>query len=447
MGIIGLELNNFKTIKHASVDFKDSVTGIYGENGIGKTSILDAINLFKDDLIASSIENEGNNFDEYIKDFEKRVLSSVKVNNQKMSYLFNYQIDNYVYTFFKEYNISNHNSVHEKVSYYNINKKLVKHDVFERTYHTNQVDTAFNYTIFEEPNSIDISELNNIGLRKITSLITPLYYILKRYKDTEYSSSRKMRHLNNISDFLNIITRISYIDVKDQAITNLGIIMPMHIHKNGFHSTLMIKQFDTFYREDKVQYINSTIDDINKFLKVSLNGRQLVLEIHKERLSPDGEIEQALRLDVIQPDGGVVNINNESTGIVKMISIFSSFTELIKNENYIVLIDELDSHVYEYLLAILVKELSTNIKGKLIFTSHNLTLLERLEKQSIVISQRDKVGNVEFIRFKKVSNTTNLRDVYLRALFLGDNDITPLEIDDNDISAVINSIYYGVGHE
>ncbi len=47
MSLQKIKLENFKTIKNASIDFKNSVTGIYGENGIGKTTILEALYLFK----------------------------------------------------------------------------------------------------------------------------------------------------------------------------------------------------------------------------------------------------------------------------------------------------------------------------------------------------------------------------------------------------------------
>lgn len=40
--IKSLKLENFKGIKDLSIDFKDDVTNIYGDNGIGKTTIFDA---------------------------------------------------------------------------------------------------------------------------------------------------------------------------------------------------------------------------------------------------------------------------------------------------------------------------------------------------------------------------------------------------------------------
>src|SRR5512136_934963 len=38
-----LELNNFKRFRHATIEFKDGITGILGNNGTGKSSLVQAI--------------------------------------------------------------------------------------------------------------------------------------------------------------------------------------------------------------------------------------------------------------------------------------------------------------------------------------------------------------------------------------------------------------------
>lgn len=37
----GIEIYNFKNIKSAKLDFKNSMLGLYGENGSGKTALID----------------------------------------------------------------------------------------------------------------------------------------------------------------------------------------------------------------------------------------------------------------------------------------------------------------------------------------------------------------------------------------------------------------------
>ena len=51
----GLELENFKNVKYGKIDFKEDKTngeisnilGIYGQNGSGKTSVINALYLLK----------------------------------------------------------------------------------------------------------------------------------------------------------------------------------------------------------------------------------------------------------------------------------------------------------------------------------------------------------------------------------------------------------------
>ena len=38
-----LELNNFKRFRHEEIEFQDGITGILGNNGTGKSSLVQAI--------------------------------------------------------------------------------------------------------------------------------------------------------------------------------------------------------------------------------------------------------------------------------------------------------------------------------------------------------------------------------------------------------------------
>lgn len=41
----GIEIYNFKNIKSAKLDFKNSMLGLYGENGSGKTALIDVLDV------------------------------------------------------------------------------------------------------------------------------------------------------------------------------------------------------------------------------------------------------------------------------------------------------------------------------------------------------------------------------------------------------------------
>lgn len=140
-----------------------------------------------------------------------------------------------------------------------------------------------------------------------------------------------------------------------------------------------------------------------------------------------------------------IPIEYESTGIVKLISMISSITSLISTTDSLVLIDELDAHVFEYLLSTMVIALNKHIHGILIFTSHNLTQFESLSKENLVVASKNTKNEIEFSRFKHQTNTTNIRDVFIRLQNYGEeNALQKSNIDAAKIEYLFEDIELGL---
>ena len=90
---------------------------------------------------------------------------------------------------------------------------------------------------------------------------------------------------------------------------------------------------------------------------------------------------------------------------------------MVNNPSVCLVVDEFDSGVFEYLLGQLLQVIDTSAKGQFIFTSHNLHALEVLPKEKIIFSTAD--SKERYTTLKGLGNSNNLRDVYLRAVFLG----------------------------
>ena len=89
------------------------------------------------------------------------------------------------------------------------------------------------------------------------------------------------------------------------------------------------------------------------------------------------------------------------------------------NESSITLVvDELDSGIFEYLLGELLSIVSEKGKGQLIFTSHNLRPLETLDKGFIAFTTINP--NNRYVKLTNVKSTNNLRDMYYKNLILGE---------------------------
>lgn len=130
----------------------------------------------------------------------------------------------------------------------------------------------------------------------------------------------------------------------------------------------------------------------------------------------------------MKKDDKEICIENESAEIKRMISILLALVYYVKEENTLVVIDELDTHIFEYLLAIILKNISEIEKAQLIFTAHNLSLLRRLEKENIVITSIEK-DKVNYSYLKNVRKTINLRQKYIRSQAIcSEDNIIPLNL-------------------
>ncbi len=115
-----------------------------------------------------------------------------------------------------------------------------------------------------------------------------------------------------------------------------------------------------------------------------------------------------------------IPLRYESEGIKKIVSILNLLMGVYNNSSLTVVIDELDSGVFEYLLGELLQIISERGKGQLIFTSHNLRLLETIDRGFVAFTTTNP--NNRYIRLKGVKTTNNLRDFYYRDLMLGGQD-------------------------
>lgn len=102
----------------------------------------------------------------------------------------------------------------------------------------------------------------------------------------------------------------------------------------------------------------------------------------------------------------------ESVGIIKIVSILPFLIEAYTNTESVVLIDELDSGIYEYLLGELVAIFEQGAFGQLIFTSHNLRVLEMLPQEKIVFQRRMNLTAIPILK-KFVILTTYGRSIYV----------------------------------
>lgn len=69
-----IEIYNFKNIKRAELDFKNSILGLYGQNGSGKTALIDVLDLIKTILCGQKISSDFSNMIHVDADYSRIVV-------------------------------------------------------------------------------------------------------------------------------------------------------------------------------------------------------------------------------------------------------------------------------------------------------------------------------------------------------------------------------------
>ena len=116
--------------------------------------------------------------------------------------------------------------------------------------------------------------------------------------------------------------------------------------------------------------------------------------------------------------GKEIPLSFESEGIKKIISFLQLLIAVYNESSITLVVDELDSGIFEYLLGELLRIVSEKGKGQLIFTSHNLRPLETLDKGFIAFTTINP--NNRYVKLTNVKSTNNLRDMYYKNLILGE---------------------------
>jgi len=167
---------------------------------------------------------------------------------------------------------------------------------------------------------------------------------------------------------------------------------------------------------DQFEMARKILQEMNVILDAMIPGLSIGIYDFGEQLLERGETGH--RVELISKRGEItIPLKYESEGIIKIISVLNALMCVYNNASMCLVIDELDAGVYEYLLGELLSVFEKGAKGQLIFTSHNLRALEMIHKSSIVFSTTNPSNR--YIRLQNIKSNHNLRDMYLRSIVLG----------------------------
>ncbi len=114
-----------------------------------------------------------------------------------------------------------------------------------------------------------------------------------------------------------------------------------------------------------------------------------------------------------------IDIEKESFGTIQILDIISPLMASLAGMT--VFIDEADTGIHDILFRNIIESIKDDIAGQLILTTHNTTLLEKIDSQNAYIIYVDYEGNKEAVCFDEydVQKTNNARSLYLKGVFGG----------------------------
>lgn len=364
-----LEINFISKKKLKNEDLDTSfVTALYGPNGVGKSAFVEALNLYKAiSLKKACLLRHA----EYIKEYK-----NTNCNEIVLEAIFVAQSDKY-----KTAEEIKHTIV--------INEQLqIGYEAIERQ---SKVLKIINGD-FENTNIVKKKVQNKYINLLIDSSFVALAFEEFKSDDADFGSFSDV--LFNL--LIGIIKIDIFIEDKDDNFTQLFFMknkdkIGQDSLKNAIEINMKkqrnIIDIVSIPQADKEEF-KEKWDKIGNFIKIA-KPQVKGLEINFIDITED-----TVRPNVFIDYGNYkINVHSESVGIQKLINIYNALSYLV-NSSSILVIDEFDAHLHDVLVTEILKYIIANEVGQIIFTTHNILLMEELKNQKEAIQFLDLEGNV-----------------------------------------------------
>ena len=439
-----ITIENFKNIEKGHLSFannrkafRTSILGLYGQNGSGKTALIDAIELLQHALKGQPVPQK---FADYIN--VEAVAASLHYEFSVTGKLGKYQA---YYDFkLKAEKIEASQNLGVQPSEETHHKAVISGEVLGYSYEDEKtkirkgalIDTtsskvftpASKYTCLLGKDK-DLA-MNLMVDKKVTTgasksfvfsreLLTAIRNNEQGKADPEYQ--RHMFLIESLVQYGNY--ELFVINTANTGIISMNALPLAFKYENGANAAvgniLIPLEDEVPIPENAVEMVKTVISNMNVVLSQIVPGLTITVKILGDIVFSNGEKGYKIQLMSLK-NKKEIPLKYESEGIKKIISILQLLIVVYNRSSITVAIDELDSGVFEYLLGELLRIISEKGKGQLIFTSHNLRPLETLDRGFIAFTTTNPSNR--YIRMTNLKDNNNLRDFYFRDIILGEQN-------------------------
>ena len=434
-----IEINNFKNIRKGIINFTDksvekaNICGIYGQNGSAKTAVVNSFELLKQAMCGGAIS--------------KAFLELINLESEyaRFRYAFELKDKDGVYNIEYEMKIGKKISLLRGGESPDISKWIpaIFDEVLSYSYKGKDERIIKNTLISTKTDDDSIPFLPEVKYKSFfgDDKAAKAYLVFNRkvicHSSGSFIFSRELfgelkKQINNTVEYKNcikILEKLIYYAKADLFVVgtyNSAAIteneLPLYVKYNkddDYSSGLVYFHLDknTVLPEHQYKVIKSTVSKMNIVLKEIVPGLKIGLKDLDSTRLRNGNLARIVSIESYK-SGKPIPLLYESEGIKKIISVLQLLIAVYNQQNVTIVIDELDSGIFEYLLGELLRIIKENGEGQLIFTSHNLRPLETLNKNSVIFTTTNPYNR--YIRFTNVKTNNNLRDLYYRDILLGE---------------------------
>jgi len=435
-----IHIINFKNVDDGLLSFDDvknhdvNILGLYGQNGSGKTALIEAIFVLKCALsnvpippVYAELINVEAPYSQFI--FSLSVCN--KENEARLNVVYDFKIrkdpDEHVGMLADGIDITQTKS---KVTLFDevLSYSFETPDLKERM--SPVIDTTVG-SVFGPKTKYDAligldknTVIDLLAAKAIAKEGSRSFIFSKALSDAVHAHCRqnlRIALLNQLSRFGR--EELFVVGTNSSGLISLNMLPFFFYYMEGgrrvFGAITLPADKPAFVSQDVMLAVSHVINDINIVLTAIVPGLSIGLQDLGSQLGKDGRQGKSIQLISIRGTRRIP-LCHESEGVKKIVSILHLLICVYNRASVTVAIDELDSGIFEYLLGELLHIIEQGGCGQLIFTSHNLRPLETIDKRSIAFTSTDPKDR--YVRLSNLKTTNNLRDVYYRDILLGGSD-------------------------